>query len=199
MYSIRMMPFFTSRPISRIAPMNDDTFSGVPVIHSGEQGAGSATTAGREKSASATQALELDAEQAKTPAPPPRTSTVNRLANDSCWLRYAPPVPSDSPAETISFASRLLHVRLTDPRSRSPQFGGHRDHRLLVFAMQFVGLRWRFDRRHMTKRYGRGGRGRPGVVTGLAAVAVLMAAAAAATLNRQNRASEMPITATRSG
>ena len=33
MYSIRMMPFFTSSPISRIAPMNDETFSGVPVIH----------------------------------------------------------------------------------------------------------------------------------------------------------------------
>ena len=34
MYSIRMMPFLTSRPISRIAPMNDETFSGVPVIQS---------------------------------------------------------------------------------------------------------------------------------------------------------------------
>ena len=33
MYSIRMMPFFTSRPIKRIAPMNEETFSGVPVIH----------------------------------------------------------------------------------------------------------------------------------------------------------------------
>ena len=33
MYSIRMMPFLTSRPISRIAPMNDETFSGVRVIH----------------------------------------------------------------------------------------------------------------------------------------------------------------------
>ena len=34
MYSIRMISFFTSRPISRIAPMNDETFSGVPVIQS---------------------------------------------------------------------------------------------------------------------------------------------------------------------
>ena len=32
MYSINMMPFLTSRPISRITPMNDETLSGVPVI-----------------------------------------------------------------------------------------------------------------------------------------------------------------------
>ncbi len=32
MYSISRMPFLTSKPMSRMAPMNDETLSGVPVI-----------------------------------------------------------------------------------------------------------------------------------------------------------------------
>ena len=31
-YSMRMIPFFTSKPTTMIAPINDDTLSGVPVI-----------------------------------------------------------------------------------------------------------------------------------------------------------------------
>ena len=47
-----MIPFFTISPTSRISPMNDDTFSGVPVISSStiaptnESGAASSTTSG---------------------------------------------------------------------------------------------------------------------------------------------------------
>ena len=37
MYSIRMIPFLTSSPIRRIAPRNDEMFSGVDVIQSASE------------------------------------------------------------------------------------------------------------------------------------------------------------------
>ena len=63
MYSIRMMPFFTSRPISRMAPMNDETFSGVPVIQRANSALASETGCDRKISIGRTQAVKLEAEE----------------------------------------------------------------------------------------------------------------------------------------
>ena len=86
MYSTRMMPFFTSSPMSKIAPMNDETFSGVPRDPQREQCAGQRHRLGEEDQQRQRQALNCKLSSRNTSAAD-TSNTVSRLANDSCCER----------------------------------------------------------------------------------------------------------------
>ena len=100
MYSIRMIPFFTSRPISRIAPMNDETFSGVPVIQRANRALASEIGWARKMPDRQRSRSGTGIPSGGTPAPPPRSGPSAGWRTTPAAPGNSPPAPSGSPAGT---------------------------------------------------------------------------------------------------
>ncbi len=86
MYSIRMIPFFTSKPIKRIAPMNEETFNGVPVIHRANSALANDIGWAKKISIGSVRLRNWKPSSKNTSAEA-TIITTNRLANDSCCAR----------------------------------------------------------------------------------------------------------------
>ena len=117
MYSIKMIPFFTSRPISRMAPMNDETFSGVPVTQRAKSALASDTGWARKMRIGSDKLWNWNPRRRKTSAAE-TMRTVSRLAND---LLLRPVVPCELPA----VAPRELEA----PRAPTGALGSRSPHR----------------------------------------------------------------------
>src|SRR3954447_27021725 len=143
-----MMPFFTMSPTSRMSPMNDDTFSGVPVTSSStiaptnEIGAATSTTSGSTKERNCNTITAITAAAASA-------STASIDLDADCWPAYW--AGSSSPVPGGGGVARLGRDRRRDPGRRRvgggdclqarhhgaeggrAHVGRHRDHLLLVF------------------------------------------------------------------
>ena len=115
--SSRMIPFFTISPTSRIKPMNDETFSGVPVISNkviaptNDSGAASKTTSGSTNDWNCNTITPTTLATASA-------STSSRPRNASCWLAYCPPSSIRIPEGGFFFARTAFTSFMTEPRDR---------------------------------------------------------------------------------
>ena len=151
MYSIRMISFFTSRPISRIAPMNDETFSGVPVIQSANRALDQGDGLHKEEPDRQDHASELKSHQEEHQRR--RHDQDRQEAGERLLLC------SVAPRQLPAVSRRELHIGKLCPElavDRAEvaafQLGAHGDNGLLVFTPQLVGTANRTDRRQLAKR-----------------------------------------------
>ena len=152
MYSTKMIPFLTSSPTNKIAPMNDETLSGVPVIQSANSALVSDNGCARKTKIGSVKLLNCTLSIKNTSAADTishRQQTAERLLLAAVTSRQFPAIS----AGKLHFRKFRLQIAVDRAQIAVVQLGGYRDDRLLVLSPQFVGAAHDVDRRELCKRH----------------------------------------------